>query len=385
MSHRALIRFGLSVVLTLLVAACGNGRAPSFLQNNKASTVKNASSTADIAEVYIVPNKDSRLDGIGYLVMTANGSHARSILGDFTQLDLRPALGGGFTATGFSQSADGALFRIDAGQQKPRVRIEVPAGQLPVLGDDGQHYFYQVGATVHEVDHDGHLKKTIPLKIHKAPKNGFRVDGKPTKIVVTDGPGTVAAYLTASDGSVFAVINTWTSVELTNLASGQARDINTYNTVLDATIDSNGQMLIAAWNRSSSDSTLHVVWIDPSDLSIKGDADTGFKPAATNTVGCRLLATSNHGVFVFVASNDAGITHDVLWAADSSSKTVRPGAQLPNDIGISAAVDPADTIYFFNGPAKNVVSSWSPTTGAFTADSPQLDGPSGSYVTGLAF
>jgi hypothetical protein len=68
-----------------------------------------------------------------------------------------------------------------------------------------------------------------------------------------------------------------------------------------------------------------------------------------------------------------------------STGTIEVAAQLPDDIGIDATADAQDVLYFFNGPGGNIVSSWDPETGVFTAAVPSLDGPSGTYVTGLAF
>lgn len=336
-----------------------------------------------VAETYVLPNSDTTRDGLAYVLVKHGSRSLRTTLGRLTEVGIRAAPSG-FIGTGFSQgTASGSFFHIPIGGLRPGRLIPTPTSDMPVIGDNGRHYFVQVGAEIRELSRTGSVVRTTHLKTRHA----TGTIGAPQKggLSTAPSPGVVAAYVTGPDGEEYAVADTPAGIVVINLGSGEERQIASYDATLDATFSTDGHVMILAASPNDPTSTVHLLWVDPNSLAIAGTADTGLDPSSADLTGYEVLSTANHGVFVFLASYTGSSTIDQLWQADSSTMTLAPATQLPDDVGISAAVDSTDRLYFFNGPAVNVVSSWNPSNDAFTPDHPPLDGPAGSYVTGLAF
>ncbi|MDX6482063.1 MAG: hypothetical protein QOG85_2573 [Gaiellaceae bacterium] len=333
-----------------------------------------------VAETYVIPNSDATQDGWGYVVVHGPSSSRRTSLGRLTEVGLR-ASPGGFIGTSFSHGASsGSFFAIPNAAFRPGRLIPTWADE-PVVGCDGTHYFVQVGSSIHVLSSSGVLLRTIKLKTRTATA--------PTpigsKAFTAPGPGFVAAYVTAADGEEYAVLDTLAGIVVMNLVSGQERTIPAYTSTLDATFSQDGHLVILAASPNDPTGSVQLLWVDPSSLSVQGSADTGVSPSHVSLDGYQVLNTASHGLFVFLASYDGSTTTDRLWHADPSDMSLSPATQLPDNVGISAAVGSDDTLYFFNGPARNVVLSWNPSDDTFTPDEPSLDGPAGSYLTGLAF
>jgi hypothetical protein len=192
--------------------------------------------------------------------------------------------------------------------------------------------------------------------------------------------GTVAALMLDS-GNLYALTFNLTTVGIDDLSTGAHHVLRGFGEVGDAVVASNGDIYAMAW-RVDPSSTMSVLRIDPSTLDVVSTMSTGIRASSFDNV--QMQALPGGGVLAFIAAERqnqlaASPMYSYLWRV-SASRLV-PIA-LPANIGLDMrAFD--NGVYFFGGPAKNVVSRLNLTNMSLVRNVPGLSSPSGTYLYGL--
>jgi hypothetical protein len=183
-------------------------------------------------------------------------------------------------------------------------------------------------------------------------------------------------------GRLYALDFSDRSASILDLTSGTGRAITGYDVLRGAAVGADGDIYVTANRLYDATAHLVVLRIDPTTLGVVGTLDTGVSPDGVDNV---VLQTTTSGtVLVYVArqrtSTSATPMDDYAWSASATG--LRSLGPLPVDLGLDMRTY-GHNVYFFGGPAHNLVSRLNIGTLTLTRDISALAAPRGTYVFAL--
>ena len=339
-------------------------------------------STSRVLETLLFPTAEGRTDGRALLVRLENGRTQSFRLTDATEADLVSGQAGSLGLRLFSQEK-GASFSVLGPDFTPGRAQLLDGHGLVVLSLTKSGYWVQRGASFVEVDAGGRTVSSRRVSTSATGKRGAFANGKPAKVIMTDGPGEVAATVTTASDIVF-LTNARPAATLASTAGSATGVISGVTSVLDAEWSSSANAIYAlGWDSTSSNGHLVFVTLDAGTFAERSRVSLPLLPNQTNLCGYNIVATASHGVFVHTSQLDGDTWTTRLTRVDEA--VAADPIVLPPMSGISATVGPDDDDYLYNGPAGSVVSRYDFGSGQTTTGLPDLNGPDGSVVTSLVF
>lgn len=327
------------------------------------------------AVVWHMPNSDSLQDGNLTARITTGAATTTLDLGHWQQARA-VSCGDGITLTAWSTAQGASVMHLDPGSASLRT---VPAGSdvlYSALYDRGTSYYQEAESVVETAAGlSGQLSSTkhplpalapdatagLPPSGYKGPLPGASV-------------GTVEAVVSAG-GHPLALTATGQAAGVVDLTDMKASEISGYSGLYGAATGSDGNLYVAAWRCFDPSFTIKVLTIDPSNLQVVAEADTGVTPGTTVNV---VVIPWPDGAAVMIAQGDSHNVQQYVWTVDANG--LEPASKLPAGIGLYMAPDDNDSVLLFGGPAMNRVSRFNIATGALATDIPELRAPAGSYV-----
>lgn len=190
----------------------------------------------------------------------------------------------------------------------------------------------------------------------------------------------VSAFVFGAAGSLVAVSGSANSA-LVDMDSGARVDLIGFAPVVDVACDGTNAYVLGH-DTTSLDRPFVLAEVDLATLDITRVRRFTVDQPVKTPEGERVLVTQRGDVYVYfavpIADGGGAPVRSLLLRFDAAFAPDR--ARLPDDLGLDVVVGADGALYFFGGPAGNVVSRVDPMTRDIT---PYAVAPAGSYVRAL--
>lgn len=348
-----------------------------------------ASSVASVSgEVFVVPAADTRFDGEAFFRSLGQPAPGTSIGAYQTVSVISAPSNSVLHLSAYSVQTGQVALTIDprTGSIVNRFTVDPDqTGTSRVIQSDDIGIWMQTGAALVAADDSGRVIRSYQVPVLDDGAHPFLFNDSPRKGVhPLNAAADATAVVTDSAGTTFLFTSDTNAAAITNLATGQTRQLTGYSALRGGTLGLDGNLYTVAWDFGRSGSHLHLVQLSRGTLAVTADWDIGISPNAgdgTLLENTRLLPWSN-GVLLFVSQRlPSGVDQALSWVTGAGA--LRALSLLPSDIGNEATLGPPGTVYVWGGPGENRVALFDPSTGVVTPDVPALRAPAGAYITGL--
>ena len=355
-----------------IVAACGsNGGARESLHQGRGLS-SGTSLTSVPYMVYIAPGRGAHDGNLYTRALTAGGNG--TFVGRFTTATMEPSSGTPVVAA-YALGGTRAVVDPRSNPSAPSVysRTDEGATAPGAMLLTSQSLYLQEGDAV--IDSLGSARYSLP----SLPPDSTAGSAAGTKIGLSRHPS-VASLVVDPNGDVIALVDTGLAAALDDLTRGKLIDLIGYGHLQSAVVGSDGNIYVVGWRPFDPTFTVKVLEIDSTNLAVIAVMDTGVVPSS-DIDNVRLVPFSTHGVALAIVRGDAdGPIAMVLWTVQNGA--LRPGPDLPPNIGLDMALSSADQAYLYGGPAGPNVSILDMSTGVLTTDA--IQAPAGTYVMGVS-
>jgi hypothetical protein len=338
-----------------------------------------------VAEMWLIPNRDATQDGnLQARLSTAEATAAEENIVNLGQWQRARAVSydGGITLCTWSTTQGASIVHVDP---KSLSSWSVPAGDqvLPsaLYDEQRQSVSYQdsesvVTAPVSDDSQTRGYSQSLPALTPDVEAGtipaGYKGEWPDVSVPSVQGYATVG-------GRPVALVTTGAAAGVMDLTDMKFSRLSGFSGLYGAATGGDGYLYVAAWRSLDSSFTIKVLRLDPKDLHIVGQTDTGLTPGKTDNI---TITPSTDGAVVMIAQGSTDSVRQFIWTANMDGMKSLP--ELPIGTGLYMAPDvDSDSVLLFGGPATNRVSRLNIVSGALTVDVPELRAPAGSYVVAV--